>query len=159
MSRGGAIRERRIGLGLSQRQVGAMARVAQSEVSRAELDKPVGDRVYKLIEDALGSDERDGQAAWMESEQARIAGHQEVWDAVPESPEKDALKAAMLARAFDLLCEGRAEEADTMMEFLPQADVLAVLQLWETEVLYPLPKTPEPDASASTSTTTAATDE
>lgn len=137
MTRGGAIRERRIGLGLPQWQVGVMAGVSQGEVSRAERDKAV-ERVYRRVEEALGAEMIKAGVEFVNATEERLARQEAIWAAVPESPEKDALKTAMLDRAYDLMCESSGEEADALCEFLPRADVIAMLDRWYAEQVEPI---------------------
>jgi predicted transcriptional regulator len=42
----------------------------------------------------------------------------------------DRLKAAMLQRAYDLMCDGDATAADAIAEFLPARDADAMFDAW-----------------------------
>jgi transcriptional regulator with XRE-family HTH domain len=56
-------------------------------------------------------------------EDARIARQRALWAALPASPEKAALEAAMLDRCLDLMHWGNGEETDALAEWLPEAGV------------------------------------
>lgn len=60
----------------------------------------------------------------------RIDGQRAVFVAVPDSPAKRDLEAAMLARARVLLDDGQAEACDALLEFLPEKIARQMLDEW-----------------------------
>lgn len=58
------------------------------------------------------------EAAW-EAEQARVQALGDLFTALPEGPQKDALLAAMTDRIIDLYNNVKFEEGDAILEFLP----------------------------------------
>ncbi len=63
-------------------------------------------------------------------EERRIAAQRNLFTFLPVVPIVGRLKDAMLQRAYDLLWDGRAEECDAILEFLPSRDVEAMLDAW-----------------------------
>lgn len=74
--------------------------------------------------------ERDAEAAEMQRNENRIATQRALWAAVPPSPELEALKRAMFDRALELLNDGRPDETDAIVEWLPEADVTQAFNDW-----------------------------
>ena len=66
-------------------------------------------------------------------EEKRIAAQRNLFTFLPVVPIVEQLKDAMLQRAYDLLWEGRAEECDAILEFLPSRDVEAMLDAWTND--------------------------
>ena len=75
-----------------------------------------------------GRKERDAAfAEWAAQQKSRVAGQRELWRVSGFGPEKAALKQAMLDRAWELLDAGEVEAADAILEFLPEADAVKLL--------------------------------
>lgn len=134
----GHLRATRLRLGLSQRQVGERVGLLQTYVSDGELGKSqmharsvmhslmlfVGDlRIERWLEPR--------RTASLVADQERVKDQERIWEAVPESPEKNALEDAMIDRCFDLMCEGKGEECDAIAEWLPNDRVQAMFAAWE----------------------------
>lgn len=69
---------------------------------------------------------REREARW-EANEARIAGQRALFVALPASDATEALKAAMMDRAWMLIDSGCCEEADAILEFLPEPDIVRLL--------------------------------
>lgn len=65
-----------------------------------------------------------------EREERRIAHQRNAFTFLHPSAQVDALKRAMLQRAYDLLWEGNCEACDAITEFLPSRDVEEMLAAW-----------------------------
>ena len=76
---------------------------------------------------AMTKREKEEREMAYAANEARIAAQRALFVALPASPEKDALKAAMLDRAWCLIDSGKGEEADAILEFLPEADAVALI--------------------------------
>lgn len=63
-------------------------------------------------------------------EDKRIANQRNLFMFLPVTASVDALKKGMLQRAYDLMWDGEAEQADAIMEFLPSRDVNQMLDAW-----------------------------
>lgn len=68
------------------------------------------------------------EAAW-EAERARVRALGDLFSAVPEGPQKGALLGAMTDRVIELFNECRDEQADILIEFLPN-DIAQRLLDW-----------------------------
>ncbi len=75
------------------------------------------------------AEEREKQEA-RDREDKRIANQRNLFTFLPPGPSAERLKAGMLQRAYDLLWDGRAEECDAILEFLPSRDVDEMLSAW-----------------------------
>lgn len=78
--------------------------------------------------DRAARDKAEREAAW-EAEQARVRALGDLFSAVPEGPQKVALLGAMTDRVIELLNECRHEQADILIEFLPN-DIARRLLDW-----------------------------
>lgn len=133
------LRERRQRLGMSQGQIAAAAGLRYAYyVSVAEVHGHLhyGDRVRRaLIDIELQRRVKRKLAAhkqsWLASERARVARQEALWAALPTSPEKIALQAAMLDRCIDLMDAGDGEACDAIAEWLPPNAVQAMFDHWE----------------------------
>lgn len=67
---------------------------------------------------------------YREREDRRIAQQRNLFTFLAPSRAVDALKAAMLERARDLMDNGQPECADALLEFLPSADATKMLDQW-----------------------------
>ncbi len=63
---------------------------------------------------------------WLAAEQKRIARQRRLFFLIPDGPEKDELKKAMIDRAWDLLDAGYPGASDQLLEFVPEADAEAM---------------------------------
>jgi len=61
------------------------------------------------------------------AERARIAKQRALWDALPKVTAVYDLEIAMLDRAWILLDSAKCEEADAILEFLPEHSVTKLL--------------------------------
>lgn len=125
-------RARRLWAGLSQGEVARTIGFAQGMVSRAEYGKG-SPGVVAALNEYWWKVDREAEAATMQQEAERVAYQESLWNAVPDGPEKAALKAAMLQRAYDLMNEGDGTQTDAICDFLPKADVLAMFDQWERD--------------------------
>lgn len=123
------LRHRRISLGLSQGTIAHRAGINAVYVSNFELEKSTNHAAAirrVLIEAGLQN------RTWRKAEK-ESAFRRSILAAVPHSPEKDILQAAMLARASHFLALGRAEEADAILDFLPAEAVERLLNYFFRE--------------------------
>ncbi len=63
-------------------------------------------------------------------EQKRIKEQRESFDDLTDGPIRDHVKDMMLQRAYDLMCDGQAEAADALCEFLPVDESDAMMNAW-----------------------------
>jgi hypothetical protein len=74
---------------------------------------------------------------WWREENERIAAQRALWAALPEfgpgAVAADALKAAMIERAWQLLDGGQWEACDALLEFVPEADASKMLNEYFAE--------------------------
>jgi hypothetical protein len=85
---------------------------------------------------------RERQAAW-DAEQARIRALGDLFSALPRCPQKAALWSAMANRAIDLLNANRFEQADAILEFLPNDYAMRLLDWYfDEDENAPFPATP-----------------
>lgn len=93
-------------------------------------------------------DERN--AAWAaEAERVRRLG--DLFDALPDSPQKSALLAAMTDRITDLYNNVRFEHGDVLLEFLPNDYARQLLDWYfddDAKAPYPTQATPKEDGDA-----------
>lgn len=68
-----------------------------------------------------------------EREEKRVSAQRNLFTFLPVVPVVEQLKAAMLQRAYDLLWDGRAEECDAILEFVPIRDVEKMLDAWQAD--------------------------
>ena len=136
------IRHRRERLGLTQEQLGVMAgfRNPQPGVSQAERSDDRGNETATVLACAKALKyERWSRLAkrrareHLRREAARIDFQRFLWTMIPASPEKAMAEAAMIERAFDLMCEGFGEECDAIAEWLPEPAVDAMFARWERD--------------------------
>lgn len=133
------LRERRQRLGKTQREIANLAGLRYAEyVSNAEYGIGPAENIEAIrraivnLESAPRyiRESRRRQKQAVAAMEARIAAQRALWAAVPASPEKAALQAAMLARITDLMDQGEGEAADAIAEFLPADEATAVLDAW-----------------------------
>jgi hypothetical protein len=72
----------------------------------------------------------------LEAERRRIGRQRTLFTMLPQYSVVDRLKEAMLQRAYDLLCDGTGEEADAILEFVPEKDAMALLDAWVEDQNY-----------------------
>lgn len=75
----------------------------------------------------LSKKEREKRDAEFQKERDRIVSQQALFEALPSDPAVALLKEAMLDRAWRLIDDGKCEEADAILEFLPEPDVTKLL--------------------------------
>jgi hypothetical protein len=83
---------------------------------------------------ARGEVARDADAA---EEQKLIERQRTLFNILPDSQRKTALKDAMLQRSYDLLWDGDARGCDALIEFLPSDEVEAMLNAWTNDQIEP----------------------
>lgn len=71
--------------------------------------------------------EREQREAEWRANEERIARQRALWAQIVATPSTEALRQAMLDRAWLLVNNGQCAEADALLEFLPLADVAALL--------------------------------
>lgn len=89
----------------------------------------------KLIEALRGAaKEYAGRRAegrtWSDAEQRRVDRQRNLFTILIPCPQKDALRDAMLQRAYDLLWDGDAMGCDAILEFVPGAAAEQMLAAW-----------------------------
>lgn len=72
----------------------------------------------------------DPEAERRELEEKRISTQRNLFTFLPVMSSVEALKAAMLQRAYDLLTAGDTNGCDVITEFLPSRDVDQMLNAW-----------------------------
>lgn len=75
---------------------------------------------------AEGRDYRDADRKRVDRQRTLFAG-------IVNGPAKEALKKAMLQRAYDLLWDGDASGCDALLEFLPSREVEQMLEAWSDD--------------------------
>lgn len=119
------------------------SRVHMLTVAAARLE---GDRANPALITALRAaaketaDARAQGRNYDERERKRIDRQRTLFGAVLNGPAKDALRTAMLQRAYDLLWDGDCSGCDALMEFLPSTDVEQMLSAWEADQLGKAPR-------------------
>ena len=68
-----------------------------------------------------------------ETEEKRISRQRNLFTMLPDTRTTDALKEAMLQRAYDLLWDGDALGCDAILEFMPGRDAEALLNAWSAD--------------------------
>lgn len=113
---GKRLRARREKLGMTQAIVAHRSKTCSVYVSNVELGKTAShvDAIRRTLLDAELQNRR-----WRKAEE-ELAVRRSFMEAVPSSPQKSVLIAAMLIRAEELLGQGKAEEADVILEFVPR---------------------------------------
>lgn len=72
--------------------------------------------------------ERQQRLEWFAREVSRVESQRTLWTMVYDNSAKDALKIAMLDRAWALLDCGECEAADALLEFVPTKDADKLLE-------------------------------
>ncbi len=136
------LRQRREAIGLTQARLAKMADVLPAYVSLAERGKGSASDQQKIryalfdLERKLRQDKRRERAL------ARIHRY---WLDLEPSLAADGLKRAILDRAWMLLERGEAEQADLLLEIVPEADARKFLDEYfgegdeEPKVSHPIP--------------------
>lgn len=70
---------------------------------------------------------------WTPEEDKRVSRQRNAFSSVLNGPAKDALKQAMLQRAYDLLWDGDCMGCDALIEFLPSRDVDEMFRAWDND--------------------------
>jgi transcriptional regulator with XRE-family HTH domain len=109
------IRTRRMNAGLTQHQLAQLSGTSKATIGYAERhpDRVIQATVNRIVEALIvvETSERDEQAA---------AKRAAAMVALPASPEREAFGDIFVARILDHLECGRVEQADALLEFIPQ---------------------------------------
>jgi hypothetical protein len=104
-------------------------------VAAARLEQDHGNA--KLIEDlraaAKAHAKNKAEGRLQADEEKRIGKQRTLTAMLPDTRSVDALKAAMLQRAYDLLWDGDWSACDAIIEFLPSADVEKMLNAYDQD--------------------------
>lgn len=84
----------------------------------------------------------EGSRAHWDAEEKRIGRQRTLMAMLPDTRAADALKAAMLQRAYDLMWDGDAQSCDALVEFLPSKDVERMFQAWDCDQTGTQPRSP-----------------
>lgn len=68
-----------------------------------------------------------------DADEKRISRQRNLFTMLPDTSANDALKEAMLQRAYDLLWDGDALGCDAILEFIPSRDADALLNAWSAD--------------------------
>lgn len=122
---GASLRARREALGWTQAQVAEAAGLRHAGyVGHVEHDKakPL------MVDYVLGAIEvEEARRAHQARQEATRRERSRLVESMPPSPQWELLRAAIRERAIDWLDEGKGECCDALLEFLPDAEAVALL--------------------------------
>lgn len=70
---------------------------------------------------------------WTPEEERRVGRQRTLMAMLPDTRSVDALKEAMLQRAYDLMWDGNCMACDALVEFLPSAAVDKMFEAWQND--------------------------